>query len=80
MQGRYNLRSRNKNLPHIQAKKVLLRNDTNEENPKVADKQSANRNITDKPVQLESVGNNLVHIQTPVNIQTPVKENKVTPQ
>jgi hypothetical protein len=74
LQGRYNLRSRNKNPPNIQAKKVLLRNDTNEENPKVADKQSANRNITDKPVQLESVGTN------PVNIQNPVKENKVTPQ
>jgi hypothetical protein len=74
LQGRYNLRSRNKNLPNVQAKKVLLRNDTNEENPKVADKQSANRNITDNPVQLESVGTN------PVNIQTPVKENKVTPQ
>jgi hypothetical protein len=38
LQGRYNLRSRNKNLPNIQAKKVLLRNDKNEENPNVADK------------------------------------------
>jgi hypothetical protein len=74
LQGRYNLRSRNKNLPNVQAKKVLLRNDTNEENPKVADKQSANRNITDKPVQSESVGTN------PVNIQNPVKEKKVAPQ
>jgi ribonuclease HI len=75
LQGRYNLRSRNKNLPNIQAKKVLLRNDNNEENPKVADKQSANRNITDNPVQLDPV-----NTPTPVNIQKPVKENKVASQ
>jgi hypothetical protein len=76
LQGRYNLRSRNKNLPNIQAKKILLRNDNNEENPKVADKQSANRDITDKPVQLESVGYN--PIQNPVNTQNPVKEKSCT--
>jgi hypothetical protein len=80
LQGRYNLRSRNKNLPNVQAKKVLLRNDTNEENPKVADKQSANRNIIDKPVHPESVGTNPVNIQNPINIQNPVKEKKVAPQ
>jgi hypothetical protein len=71
LQGRYNLRSRSKNLPNVPVKKVLPRNDTNEENPKVADKQSANRNKTDNPVQSEPV-----NIQNPVNIQTPVKENK----
>jgi ribonuclease HI len=74
LQGRYNLRPRNKNLPNVQTKKVLLRNDTDEENPKVADKQSAKRNTTDNPVQLEPVGT------TPVNTQTPIKENKVTSQ
>jgi hypothetical protein len=74
LQGRYNLRPRNKNLPNVQTKKVLLKNDTNEENPKVADKQSAKRNTTDNPVQLEPVGT------TPVNTQTPIKENKVASQ
>jgi hypothetical protein len=43
LQGRYNLRSRSKNLPNAPVKKILSRNDTNEENPKVADKQSANK-------------------------------------
>jgi hypothetical protein len=75
LQGRYNLRSRSKNLPNAPVKKVLPRNDTNEENPKVADKQSANRNKTDNPVQSEPV-----NIQTPVNIPNPVKEKKVAPQ
>jgi hypothetical protein len=75
LQGRYNLRSRNKNLHNVPAKKVLPRNDTNEENPKVADKQSANRNKIDNPVQSKSV-----NIQTFVNIPTPVKEKKVAPQ
>jgi hypothetical protein len=74
LQGRYNLRSRSKNLPNIPVKKIFPRNDTNEENPKNADRQSADKNITDKPVQSESVGTN------PVNIQNPVKEKKVAPQ
>jgi hypothetical protein len=50
LQGRYNLRSRSKNLPNAPVKKILSRKDTNEENPKVADKQSANRRKTDHPV------------------------------
>jgi hypothetical protein len=49
----------------------LLRNDNNEENPNVADKQSVSRDIKDKPIQLESSRNS-----TPVNTQTPIKENK----
>ena len=32
------------------------------------------KNTTDNPVQLEPVGT------TPINTQTPIKENKVTPQ
>jgi ribonuclease HI len=74
LQGKYNLRPRNKNLPNVQTKKGLLRNDTDEVNPKVADKQSAKRNTIDNPVQLEPVGT------TPVNTQAPIKENKVTSQ
>jgi hypothetical protein len=74
LQGRYNMRPRNKNLPNVQTKKVFLRNDSNEENPKVSNKQSAKRNTIDNPVQLEPVGT------TPLNTQTPIKENKVTSQ
>jgi ribonuclease HI len=75
LQGRYNLRSRSKNLPNAPVKKILSRNDTNEENPKVADKQSVNQRKTDNPVQSEPV-----NIPTPVNIPNPVKEKRVTPQ
>jgi hypothetical protein len=75
LQGRYNLRSRSKNLPNAPVKKILSRNDANEENPKVAEKQSANQRKTDNPVQSEPV-----NIQTPVNIPKPVKEKRVTPQ
>jgi hypothetical protein len=74
LQGKYNLRPRNKNLPNVQIKKGLLRNDTDEVNPKVADKQSTKRNTTDNFVQLEPV------VTTPVNTQATIKENKVTSQ
>jgi hypothetical protein len=47
LQGKYNLRPRNKNLPNVTTKKGLLRNDTDEVNPKVADKQSTKINTTD---------------------------------
>jgi hypothetical protein len=50
LQGRYNLRIRSKNLPNAPVKKILSRNDTNEENPKVTDKQSVNQRKTDNPV------------------------------
>ena len=74
LQRKYNLRPRNKNLPNVPTKNILPRNDTNEVNPKVADKKSAKINTIDNPVQLEPVGT------TPVNTQAPIKENKVTSQ
>jgi hypothetical protein len=75
LQGKYNLRLRNKNLSNVATKKGLVRNYTDEVNPKVADKQSAKRNTTDThPVQLELVGT------PPINTQASIKENKITSQ
>jgi hypothetical protein len=47
LQGKYNLRPRNKSLPNVQIKKSLPRSETDEVTPKVADKQSVKRNIVD---------------------------------
>jgi hypothetical protein len=38
LQGKYNLRPRNKSLPNVPTKKSLPRSETNEVTPKVADK------------------------------------------
>jgi len=38
LQGKYNLRTRNKNLPNVPTKKSLPRSETDEVTPKVADK------------------------------------------
>jgi hypothetical protein len=38
LQGKYNLRPRNKNLPNVPTKNIFPRNETDEVTPKVADK------------------------------------------
>jgi len=75
LQGKYNLRPRNKSLPNVSTKKSFPRSETNEATPKVADKQSAKRNTADtQPVQSEPVET------LPVKTLAPINENKFTSQ
>jgi ribonuclease HI len=75
LQGKYNLRPRNKSLPTVSTKKILPRSETDEVTPKVADKQPAKKNTADtQPVQSEPVET------LPVKTQAPVNENKSTSQ
>ena len=47
LQGKYDLRERNKSFPTVSTKNILPRSETDEATPKVADKQSVKKTTTD---------------------------------